>query len=59
LDEPIPAGIPARTPVTVHFGNGDARSVLEEIAELAVDTDDLPPDYSEQHDHYVKGTPRR
>jgi hypothetical protein len=33
--------------------------VLAEIEKLAVSIDDLPPDYSAQHDHYVKGTPRR
>ena len=59
LDEPIPPGIPEQAPVTVHFGDDDARSVLDEIAQLAVSSDELPADYSEQHDHYVKGTPRK
>jgi hypothetical protein len=59
LDEPAPAGLAPNTPVTVVFENGTTESALEKIAKLAIETDDLPVDYSEQHDHYVKGTPRR
>ncbi len=32
--------------------------VLARLAKLAGPSD-LPPDYSQQHDHYVKGTPRK
>lgn len=59
LDEPVPADIVAHTPVRVALEPASAKHVLARIAELAVSTDDLPPDYSEQHEHYVKGTPRR
>lgn len=59
LDEPVPAEIRADTPVKVVFEPESGKHVLARIAELAVSTDDLPPDYSEQHEHYVKGTPRR
>ena len=59
LDDPVPTDIPADTPVRVVFEPATAKHVLARIAELAVSTDDLPPDYSEQHEHYVKGTPRR
>jgi hypothetical protein len=59
LDEPVPAGIAVPTPVRVMFEEGDARAVLAEIARFAVASDDLPPDYAEQHEHYVKGTPRK
>jgi len=59
LDEPVPAGISPDTPVRVTFDERDARAVLAEIARFAVASDDLPPDYAEQHEHYVKGTPRK
>ena len=59
LDEPIPADIPADTPVKILFEPDAAKHVLARIAELAVSTDELPPDYAEQHEHYVKGLPRR
>jgi len=62
LDEPVPADIRADTPVRVVFesgDNGDARDLLAEIAKLAVPDDNLPSDYADQHEHYVKGTPRK
>ena len=59
LDEPVPATIAADTPARVIFKPATAKHVLAQIAELAVSTDDLPPDYTEQHEPYVKGTPRR
>ena len=59
LDEPVPPDIRPDTPVQVVFDLEPAKHVLARIAELAVSTDEFPPDYSEQHEHYVKGTPRR
>ncbi|MCK4658397.1 MAG: type II toxin-antitoxin system HicB family antitoxin [Phycisphaerae bacterium] len=56
LDEPVPADIAAETPVKVVFEPEQARHVLDRIAELAA-PDEMPPDYAEQHEHYVKGTP--
>ena len=58
LDEPVPSGIAPDTPVTVFFGNGQTREVFAELAKLAR-PGGLPRDFSEQHDHYVKGTPRK
>ena len=58
LDEPVPAEVAPDTPVRVVFENASAESVLDRIAKLAGPSD-LPPDYSQQHDHYVKGTPRK
>jgi hypothetical protein len=58
LDEPVPADIRADTPVRVHFESESTGSVLDRIAELAGPSD-LPRDYSQQHDHYVKGTPSK
>ena len=58
LDEPVPPEFQTPTPVQVVFGQNDAREVLAEIAKLARPTG-LPPDYSQQPEHYVKGTPRR
>src|SRR3990172_5585215 len=54
LDEPVRAGILADTPVKVVFESATAGHVLARIAALAVSTLDLPPVYSEQHQHYVK-----
>lgn len=59
LDEPVPPGFAADTPVRVIFDNGELRDLFAELGRLAVTTDDLPPDYAAQHEHYVKGTPRR
>lgn len=58
LDEPVPADIPADTAVRVVFENERTENVLDRIAKLAGPSD-LPSDYSQQHDHYVKGTPRK
>ncbi len=59
LDEPAPLGVAADTPVRVIFDNGELRELFAELGRLAVATDDLPADYAAQHEHYVKGTPRR
>ena len=59
LDEPVPTEIPPDTAVRVIFDNGEVRDLFAELGRLAVATDELPPDYSEQHEHYVKGTPRK
>ena len=56
LDEPVPPGIAAPAPGKVVFE--DSGGVLDELARLA-GPDDLPADYAEQHEHYVKGTPRK
>ena len=58
LDEPVPADMAADTPVRVVFENNSADSVLDRIAKLAGPSD-LPRDYSQQHDHYLKGRPRK
>ncbi|MCC6359770.1 MAG: hypothetical protein IT450_13580 [Phycisphaerales bacterium] len=65
LDDPVPSTVRPQTPVRVLIEDepvdgGDAtRSVLDAIADLAVDDPNLPTDFSEQHDHYVRGTPRK
>lgn len=58
LDEPVPANIAPQTPVKIVFEPERTEHVLERIAKLA-GPGGMPPDYSEQHEHYVKGTPRR
>jgi hypothetical protein len=58
LEEPVPGDIPANTPVKVVFEGADSSSVLAKIAQLAVEGG-LPKDYAQQHEHYVKGAPRR
>lgn len=72
LDGPVPPGVAPGTAVRVVFesagadaGQPQAQSpaptgltALKEIAKLA-GPGRMPPDYAEQHEHYVKGTPRR
>ena len=58
LDEPVPSDIPPRTPVKVTFEVQKDEHVLARIAKLAA-PGRMPPDYSEQHEHFVKGTPRK
>lgn len=58
LDDPVPNDLPPLAPVRVVLEDPSSETVLDRLAKLA-ETDDLPADYSEQHDHYVKGTPCR
>ena len=58
LDEPMPDGIPADTRLRVLVETGNRPQSLLKIAAMAIDTD-LPRDFAAQHEHYVKGTPRR
>jgi len=63
LDEPAPSDLRPNTPVKVVIDGApersNDRSMLQDLVDLAVEDDDLPADYSEQLDHYVKGLPRR
>lgn len=59
LDEPIPPSLTPNTLVKIVFEHTGEESVLDKIAKLAVPIDGLPTDYSEQHDHYVRATPKR
>lgn len=58
LDEPVPAGVNADTPVKVVFETEEVQTILSDIAGLALEAG-LPADFAEQHEHYIKGTPRR
>lgn len=65
LDGPVPSDIPPDTRVKVVFEEVEVEnrttprvSALERLARMARPAD-LPPDYAEQHEHYVKGTPRK
>jgi hypothetical protein len=58
LDDPIPPNVSADTPVKVIFADEQAEDVLGEIAKLAR-PGGLPSDFAEQHEHHVKGAPRR
>lgn len=57
-DEPVPPEFQSPTPVEVVFGRDDARDALAELVEFAR-MSELPADYPQQHEHYVKGTPRK
>jgi hypothetical protein len=56
LDQ-VPEGIPADTPVEVTFPSAQLTG-LDAIAAKARQTN-LPRDFAAQHDHYVKGLPKR
>lgn len=65
LDGPVPSDIPPDTRVKVVFEKAEVEdstaprvSALERLACMARPAG-LPSDYSEQHEHYVKGTPRK
>lgn len=58
LDEPFPPSVTGPVRVRILIDDGTARGVLDEIARLARPAG-LPRDYSQQHEHYVKGAPRR
>ncbi len=58
LDEPVPQDVPPNTEVKVVFHDGEGEPVLARIARLAR-PGGLPSDYAEQHEHYIKGAPRR
>lgn len=35
------------------------KSLLSDLAEYSITTDELPTDLAEQHDHYLYGIPRK
>jgi hypothetical protein len=60
FDDPLPDGIGPNTRVRVIFDAPkiSGEDALAKIASMAVPAD-LPADFSQQHDHYVRGTARR
>ena len=67
LDEPPPQQWKPNQPVEVRLRaeavqpeptGADQETVLMKLAKLAGDFG-FPPDFSEQHDHYLYGTPKR
>lgn len=67
LDDPLPSTLRPQTRVQIVIPESEetsalaaeARKLIRDIADLAVPTDNLPSDYSAQHDHYLRGTPRK
>jgi len=60
IDDPLPPDIPVNTPlrVTVATVEQDASETLAAIAALARPLG-KPRDFAAQHEHYIKGTPKR
>jgi hypothetical protein len=66
LDQPPPASLRPNDPVTVVFGNGassngeavPAAPIFDALLDLAAPRG-LPADFAAQHEHYVKGLPKR
>lgn len=59
IDEPVPDDIAPDTPVKIVFERNRNETALDRLARLAGPGHGLPRDYAEQHEHYVKGTPRK
>lgn len=57
-DDPLPQGLEPNRRVEIHIIEQDDEDVFEEIARTAI-KGGFPPDYAAQHEHYVKGTPRK
>jgi hypothetical protein len=55
LDDPVQ--LPEGTEVSILVVD-EGQNVLSKVSDLAV-PGELPADFSEQHDHYIKGTPRK
>lgn len=58
LDGPAPEDAAAGSPVRMVFGDEAGSSALSRIAGMAV-AGELPPDFAAQHEHYLKGRPRK
>lgn len=60
IDDPLPPDIPLNTPlrVTLSAVEQDGSAALAAIAALAKPLG-KPGDFAAQHEHYVKGTPKR
>ncbi len=62
IDGPLPADIPVNTPLRVTLAPVDAdpepSDPLADIAALARPLG-KPRDFAAQHEHYIKGTPKR
>ena len=58
LDGPVPDGTVPNARVRIVFETSAQSESLASIAASAV-PGGLPPDYARQHEHYVKGVPRR
>lgn len=58
-DEPV--DLPEGTRVEISFAAKPTRQPLAGFIKLAEECPikDSPPDWSEQHDHYIHGTPKR
>lgn len=72
FEEPIPLSEGAPVEVTpselgngekpVEFGSeveGEIPTLYERFKDFIGCIDDLPPDFAENHDHYIHGTPKR
>lgn len=54
----VPKDLPVNTEVLVMADTPAKPSGLDAIIGIGGDAD-LPPDFSAQHEHYTKGTPKR
>lgn len=57
-DEPLPEGLTPDRPVEIRIIDDQEEDVFKEIARMAIKAE-FPPDYASQHEHYIKGTPRK
>lgn len=66
LDEPLPPGVALRSVSVIlepepNAGPEatDGEEVLSKIAAMAIDDPEVPRDFAAQHDHSIKGAPRK
>jgi len=58
LDQPAQVPDGTRVQVVV-IPEPDGEPTLRGLLKLAGTVNDLPPDFADQHDHYIHGTPKR
>jgi hypothetical protein len=62
LDEPLDVPDGTRVEISINDAppsEGEGKPTLAFLLKYAGCMTDLPPDFAEQHDHYIHGTPKR
>lgn len=59
FDEILDAERPADPPVEGGATMSDGRPSAWDVLEGMIGTVEMPPDWSVEHDHYIRGTPKR
>jgi hypothetical protein len=57
-DEPVDLSAGQALRISIEIDTSD-RNPLRDLMDLSVDVPDVPDDLSQQHDHYLYGSPKR